>query len=77
LERKNNNLTSKCTTGIDRNRLKAEFQERYTSYFDLIYSKMREYVEAENVYNMDEKGVKRYTWDKSCSFVLYRSAEPI
>ena len=42
---------------MDRNRHQADSYEKYKLYFNLLHSKMQEYkVEAENVYNMDEKG---------------------
>jgi hypothetical protein len=42
---------------MDRNRHKADSKEKYKAYFRLLHDKLREYeVEAENVYNMDEKG---------------------
>ena len=42
---------------MDRNRHKADSEERYRLYFALIHSKMRKYnVKPENTYNMDEKG---------------------
>jgi hypothetical protein len=42
---------------MDRNRHVADSEESYRRYFGLLHSKMRQYdVEAENVYNMDEKG---------------------
>jgi hypothetical protein len=35
----------------------ADSEESYRRYFELLHSKMRQYnIEAENVYNMDEKG---------------------
>jgi hypothetical protein len=50
-------LSSKWTTGIDRNCCKANSEEKNRQYFEYLHSKMQEYeVEAENVYNMDEKG---------------------
>jgi hypothetical protein len=57
LKRNNTYLTSKWTTGMDHNRHMADPKESYCRYFELLHSKMRQYdVEAENVYNMDEKG---------------------
>jgi hypothetical protein len=51
------NLTSKWTTGIDCNRYKADSRETYSQYFQYLHKGMQEYeVEAENVYNMNEKG---------------------
>jgi hypothetical protein len=42
---------------MDSNRHKADSYEKYKLYFNLLHSKMQEYeVEAENVYNTDEKG---------------------
>jgi hypothetical protein len=57
LARNKPNLTSQWTTGMDRNRLMADTKGRYNLYFHLLHSKMSEYnFEAENTYNMDEKG---------------------
>jgi hypothetical protein len=57
LTRHKTKLTSKWTTGIDRNRHKADSKARYSMYFDLLHWKMQQYnVDAENIYNMDEKG---------------------
>jgi hypothetical protein len=57
LKRNKANLTSKWTTGIDRNRHVADSEKRYRKYFELLYSKIRQHdVEAENIYNTDEKG---------------------
>jgi hypothetical protein len=56
LQRQRGHLTSKWTTGIDRNRYKADSQANYSLYFDILHSKIREYnVESQNVYNMDGK----------------------
>jgi hypothetical protein len=42
---------------MDRDRHHADSRDNYRLYFDLIYSKMREYnVEPRHTYNMDEKG---------------------
>ena len=57
LRRNRDQLSPKYTTGIDRNRFKADTEHSYRTYFDLLHAKMRQYnVDAENVYNMDEKG---------------------
>jgi hypothetical protein len=57
LNRHKDTLLSKWSTGMDSNRHKADSYEKYKLYFNLLHSKMQEYeVEAENVYNMDEKG---------------------
>jgi hypothetical protein len=57
LHRQNNDLLTKWTTNIDRNRHQADSYSKYRLYFDLLHSKMREYnVDARNTYNMDEKG---------------------
>jgi leucyl aminopeptidase (aminopeptidase T) len=57
LKRNPDQLSPKYTTSIDRNRFKADTEHSYRTYFDLLYAKMRQYnVDAENVYNMDEKG---------------------
>jgi hypothetical protein len=55
LTRHKTKLTFKWTTGIDRNRHKADSKARYSMYFDLLHQKMQQYnVNAENIYNMDE-----------------------
>jgi hypothetical protein len=42
---------------MDSNQHKADSYEKYKLYFIMFHSKMQEYeVEAENVYNMNEKG---------------------
>jgi hypothetical protein len=57
LRRNKHLLTSKWTSGMDRNRHKADSKDKYEAYFDLLHSKIQEYkVEPENIYNMDEKG---------------------
>jgi hypothetical protein len=50
-------LVSKWSTGMDATCHKADFHLKYKLYFDLLYSKMKEYnVLPENLYNMNEKG---------------------
>jgi hypothetical protein len=57
LNRHKDTLLPKWSTGMDSNRHKADSYEKYKLYFNLLHSKMQEYkVEAENVYNMNEKG---------------------
>jgi hypothetical protein len=57
LRRNRDLLTSRYTTGIDRDRFKADTEHSYRTYLDLLHSKMRQYdVDVKNVYNMDEKG---------------------
>jgi hypothetical protein len=42
---------------MDAVRLKANFNYKYNLYFDLLYSKIKEYsIESHNTYNIDEKG---------------------
>jgi hypothetical protein len=56
LNRHKNTLLPKWSTGMDSNQHKTDSYERYKLYFNLLHSKIQEYeVEAENVYNMDEK----------------------
>jgi hypothetical protein len=56
LQRNQTRLTSKWTTGMDRNRHQADSEAKYKLYFDFLHSKMSEYnVEARHVYNIDEK----------------------
>jgi hypothetical protein len=57
LHRHDRDLTSKWTVGMDRVRHIADSPERYKAYFTLLHSKIQQYkVEAEDIYNMDEKG---------------------
>jgi superfamily II DNA/RNA helicase len=57
LHRHSDQLTTKWSAGIDRERHDADRKERYEQYFALLYAKMREYkVNERNTYNMDEKG---------------------
>ena len=57
LNRHADQLTTKWSAGMDRDRHEADSRERYESYFNLLHSKMREYeVDERNTYNMDEKG---------------------
>jgi hypothetical protein len=56
LKQNNTHLTSKWTTGKDCNKHVADSEESYHRYFELLHSKMRQYnIDAENVYNMNEK----------------------
>jgi hypothetical protein len=58
LQRFKNVLVLKPTTGIDRNRWKADSEEKYTWYFNFWHSKIVEYsIEPDQIYNMDEKGL--------------------
>jgi hypothetical protein len=57
LHRYADRLTTKWTTGMDRERYLADSKHKYELYFKLLHSKMREHsVEERNTYNMDEKG---------------------
>ncbi|RYN73047.1 hypothetical protein AA0120_g12656 [Alternaria tenuissima] len=57
LHRHSDQLTTKWSAGLDRQRHEADSKERYESYFALLHSKMREYnLDERNTYNMDEKG---------------------
>jgi hypothetical protein len=57
LRRNDAQLTSKWTTGMDRNRHKANSEYSYRLYFKLLHEEIREYdVDVGNIYNMDEKG---------------------
>jgi hypothetical protein len=50
-------LISKWTTGLNRTRVLADSEVKYTLYFELLHGKMEEYnIELGNSYNMDEKG---------------------
>jgi hypothetical protein len=57
LHRHSDQLTTKWSTGIDRDRHQADDGDKYELYFDLLHAKMQEYgVDERNTYNMDEKG---------------------
>ena len=57
LHRNNTTLIPKWTSGMDRDRHKADSSLKYNLYYDLLHSKMSEYqIIPENTYNMDEKG---------------------
>jgi hypothetical protein len=57
LHRHSDKLTTKLSTGIDRDRHKADSGSRHKAYFYLLHSKMKEYdIDERNTYNMDEKG---------------------
>jgi hypothetical protein len=57
IERHQVDLTSRWTTGIDRERHQADSQSKYSLYFELLRSKLSQYdIEPCNMYNMDEKG---------------------
>ncbi|CEL07079.1 hypothetical protein ASPCAL10244 [Aspergillus calidoustus] len=57
LKKHHNELASAYTTAMDSNRKRADSAYKYARYFDLLARKMDQYkVEAENIYNMDEKG---------------------
>jgi hypothetical protein len=57
LRRNDAQFTSKLTTGMDRNRHKADSEYSYRLYFELLHEKIREYdVDVGHIYNMDEKG---------------------
>lgn len=70
-------LISHWVTGMDRDRHKADSGAKYSLYFDLLHSKIKEQnVEPRYIYNMDEKGLligvtsrskrvfSRRMWDK-------------
>ncbi|EUC27044.1 hypothetical protein COCCADRAFT_112719, partial [Bipolaris zeicola 26-R-13] len=57
LRRHREAITNKTTTGIDRDRCKADNMEDYRNYFRLLHEKLDQYdVRPHNIYNMDEKG---------------------
>jgi transposase-like protein len=57
LKKHYNELASTYTTAMDSNRKRADSAYKYARYFNLLAQKMDQYkVEAENIYNMDEKG---------------------
>ena len=50
-------LISRWVTGMDSNRHKADSEDKYRLYFDLLRDKIKEYnIEPRHTYNMDEKG---------------------
>ncbi|KAF7572874.1 hypothetical protein PtrM4_077790 [Pyrenophora tritici-repentis] len=50
-------IISRWSTGLDRNRHRADSVYKYESYFDLLSTKMAQHhIRAQDVYNMDEKG---------------------
>ena len=57
LHRHPDQLVSKWTSSIDRNRHQADSGVKYTRYFNLLHTKLTKYdVEPQHTYNMDEKG---------------------
>ncbi|KAF2621281.1 hypothetical protein BU25DRAFT_443848 [Macroventuria anomochaeta] len=57
LNRNKDTLITAWTTPMEMARHKADSGAKYSLYFELLHRKMGEYqVEAENTYNMDEKG---------------------
>jgi hypothetical protein len=57
LHRNRDTLISAWTTPMEKSGHEADSGERYRLYFDLLHGKIDEHkVEAENTYNMDEKG---------------------
>jgi DNA-binding Lrp family transcriptional regulator len=57
LSRNDSHLTFQWTTGMDSVRHKADSEDKYNLYFELLHQKMEEYkIEPRNTYNMDEKG---------------------
>jgi hypothetical protein len=66
VERNKDQLITKWTSGMDRNRHQADSGHKYSLYFDLLEWKISEYsVLPENTYNMDEKGFMIVTIGKS------------
>jgi hypothetical protein len=57
IQRHQVDLISRWATGIDRSRHQADSQSKYSSYFELLRSKLSQYdIEPCNMYNMVEKG---------------------
>ncbi|KAF2036025.1 hypothetical protein EK21DRAFT_96593 [Setomelanomma holmii] len=57
VERNDDYLISRWTTGMDAVRHHADSEAKYDLYFDLLYQKIKEYnVEPAYTYNIDEKG---------------------
>jgi hypothetical protein len=77
IHRHEDDLVSKWTSGMDRNRHEADSGWKYECYFNLLHSTIDKYdILPENTYNMDEKGFmmgsigkskrvfSRQMWDK-------------
>jgi hypothetical protein len=57
IKRNSIHLISEWTTGIDRNHYQVNSAIKHRLYFNLFYSKIREYnISSCHTYNMDEKG---------------------
>jgi hypothetical protein len=57
LKRNTEAIEAHWTTGMDRNRHKADSKDKYQLFFELLLEKIGEYnIQPENSYNMDEKG---------------------
>ncbi|KAF1343462.1 hypothetical protein EJ07DRAFT_149168, partial [Lizonia empirigonia] len=57
MRRHSSEIASHWTTGLDRNRHKADSVPKYESYFKLLSTKMERYhILPRDIYNMDEKG---------------------
>ena len=57
VERNDDQLTTQCSTSMDRQRHAADSSEKYDRYFTILREKIEFYeVELEHTYNMDEKG---------------------
>ena len=57
LHRHDDKIVIKTTTGIDRDRHKADSGDSYRAYYRLLYDTLDQYdVAPHNIYNMDEKG---------------------
>jgi hypothetical protein len=57
INRNSSHLISHWQTRMDRKRHKADFEAKYSLYFDLLHDKIKEYnVEARHIYNIDKKG---------------------
>jgi hypothetical protein len=57
LEQNKDHLTSKWSNNMDRNRHYADAEATYREYFELLHTKIQKFdVDAQDIYNMDEKG---------------------
>jgi hypothetical protein len=66
VERNKDQLITKWTSVMDRNRHQANSEYKYSLYFNLLKWKISEYsILPENTYNMDEKGFMIGTIGKS------------
>ena len=56
LRRNSSHLLSRWQLGMDRDRYKADLEAKYSLYFKLLHSKIKEYNVEPSYINMDKKG---------------------